>query len=103
MMFIIQLTYKAPLAEIDKYLQQHRDFLDEYYAKGILLASGPMIPRTGGIIVAIGKEEAELKAIFQLDPFYQADVATYHFVPFTPVKYCKDLQNMMDKMERDAC
>ena len=51
-MFIVQLTYKVPLQEVDKLLSAHRDFLDSYYKKGLLIASGPLKPRTGGIIIS---------------------------------------------------
>ncbi len=51
--FIVQLTYKAPLNEVDKYLPAHREFLDYYYKQGLFLASGPMKPRVGGIIIAL--------------------------------------------------
>ena len=33
-MFIAILTYKKPIAEVDCYLQAHRDFLAEHYAAG---------------------------------------------------------------------
>ncbi len=29
-MFIFKLTYKKPLAEVEKYLQEHRDYLDQF-------------------------------------------------------------------------
>lgn len=83
-MIIVQLTYKAPLTEVDKYLQAHREFLDYYYKQGLLLASGPMSPRTGGIIIALTKDKAGLETIFQKDPYYLAEIADYKFIEFTP-------------------
>ena len=74
-MFIIQISYKQPLAEIDKYLQAHREFLDYYYKQGLLIASGPMKPRTGGIIIAAMNDKAALEAILQKDPYQLADLA----------------------------
>ena len=51
-MFVIKLTYLESITEVDKYQNVHRQFLDEYYKQGLLFASGPQKPRTGGIIIA---------------------------------------------------
>ena len=40
-MFIAILTYKKPIAEVDRYLQAHRDFLAEHYAAGQLAPTPP--------------------------------------------------------------
>ncbi|MBK7074970.1 MAG: hypothetical protein IPH44_21985 [Myxococcales bacterium] len=57
-MFIIELTYKVPLAEIDAMMKAHVAFLDRHYAAGTFLISGRKIPRDGGIIVALGDHRA---------------------------------------------
>jgi uncharacterized protein YciI len=94
-MIIIQLTYIAPISEVDKYLQAHREFLDYYYKQGLLLVSGPMTPRTGGIIIAASNDKAYLESIFQQDPYYLAEIAEYHFIGFTPVKYRDELKELI--------
>jgi uncharacterized protein YciI len=96
---IIQLTYKVPLAEIDHYLAAHRDFLEYYYKQNILIASGPLNPRTGGIIIAASKDQAYIETIFKQDPFYQADLADYQFLSFTPVKHCDALKVLIQDSE----
>ena len=57
-MFIIELTYKASLTEIDAHMAAHVAFLKKYYASGNFLVSGRKIPRDGGIIVAVGRKRA---------------------------------------------
>ena len=54
-MFVIELLYKAPLADIDKHMPAHMKFLKKYYASGHFLISGRKIPRDGGIILAVGE------------------------------------------------
>ena len=44
-MFVIELTYTAPLAEIDAAMRAHMAFLNKYYATGTFLASGRKIWR----------------------------------------------------------
>lgn len=102
-MIIVQLTYVAPLSEVDKYLQIHREFLDYYYKQGLFIASGPKKPRTGGIIIAATQDKAQLETIFEQDPYYKAEIATYEFIEFTPVKHCPELKELIQKTEGQLC
>ena len=74
-MFIVLLTYKLPLAEVERHLAAHREYLDRQYAAGTFLCSGPQNPRTGGVILC----RAE-------DPFRIHGVADYEIIEFSPVK-----------------
>ncbi|KTC91368.1 YciI family protein [Fluoribacter dumoffii] len=102
-MFVIQLTYLVPLSEVDKYLQAHREFLDYYYKQGLLLVSGPMKPRTGGIIIAATTDREYLESIFKKDPYYLAEIAEYQFIEFTPVNHRAELKEFIQKMEGKLC
>lgn len=102
-MFIIQLTYKTPLSEVDKYLQAHREFLDYYYKQGLLLASGPMKPRTGGIIIALTKDKAYLESILKKDPYHLAEITDYKLIEFTPVMHRDELKDIINKTEGKLC
>jgi uncharacterized protein YciI len=102
-MFIIQLTYKCPINEVDKYTQAHREFLDYHYKQGLLLASGPMKPRTGGIIIATTTDKAHLESVFQQDPFYLAELADYQFIEFTPIKHRNEIKELIQKTEGKLC
>lgn len=81
-MFIVSLTYKAPLAEIDANLATHRAFLDRHFATGAFLASGPKQPRTGGVILATVADRATLEGILNEDPFKRLDLAHYSVEEF---------------------
>ena len=50
-LFIVSLSYKSTLDEVDKYLAGHNEFLRKYFDNGIFICSGPKVPRTGGIIL----------------------------------------------------
>ncbi|MBA2649776.1 MAG: GTP cyclohydrolase [Legionella sp.] len=102
-MFIIQLTYKTALNEVDKYLQAHREFLDYYYKQGLLVASGPLKPRTGGIIIAATNDKDFLLSVFEKDPYYLAEIADYQFTEFTPVKHCEELKKLIQNTEGNLC
>ena len=102
-MFIVQLTYKAPLSEVDKYLQAHREFLDYYYKQGYLLASGPKKPRTGGVLIAFGNDIEELKKILHKDPYFLADISEYEIVEFSPVKHRDEIKDLIMQQEGQLC
>lgn len=102
-MFIIQLTYKVPLPEVNKYLSAHREYLDYHYKQGVLLASGPLNPRTGGIIIAATKDKLFLEEFIAKDPFYLAEIADYQIIEFTPIKHCDALQSIILKTEGKLC
>lgn len=48
-MFILILTYKAPLEKVLELLDAHRCYLEKYYAIGNFLASGPQVPAREGL------------------------------------------------------
>jgi uncharacterized protein YciI len=102
-MIIVHLTYIAPLSEVDKYLQAHREFLDYYYKQGLLLASGPIKPRTGGIIIALTQDLQTLETLFKSDPYYLADIAKYEFIAFTPVKHREEIKDLISASEGPTC
>lgn len=102
-MFIVQLTYKVSISEVDKYLQAHREFLDYYYKQGLILASGPMKPRIGGIIIALTQDRDYLLSVFQKDPYYMAEIADYQLIEFTPVKHIDEIKNLIKNTEGNLC
>jgi uncharacterized protein YciI len=83
-MFVVSLTYTAPLARIDAFLEAHRAFLAEQYARGLFLMSGRKEPRDGGIIIAHAASRAELESVLRDDPFQQAGLARYDITEFVP-------------------
>ena len=87
-MFIAILTYKKPLSEVDKYLQDHRDYLAEHYAAGDFIASGPQNPRIGGVIMIKAADREAVNAIISQDPFNINGIADYQIVEFTPTMFC---------------
>lgn len=83
-MFIIQLTYTRPLAEVDQLLDEHKQFLEKYYAEGIFVLSGRKHPRTGGVILARAESMASVEKIIAEDPFHRHGLADYTFTEFLP-------------------
>lgn len=94
-MFVIELTYKVPLAEIDARMAAHVKFLKKYYACGNFLVSGRKIPRDGGIILAVGKSRDQIEAILHEDPFYTHGLADFRIIEFRASQRADDIQDRM--------
>lgn len=84
MLYVATLTYVRPLEEIDRLLEAHRTWLAEHYQAGHILISGPMEPRTGGLLLAHCENRAELDAMLAEDPFHTHRVAEYEVRAFNP-------------------
>jgi uncharacterized protein YciI len=92
--FIVSLTYKSELSEVDKLINEHVKFLEKYYASGKFIASGRKVPRTGGIILVNAFNKAEVDAIVKEDPFYIANVANYEITEFVPTMASKEFESI---------
>lgn len=83
-MYIFSLHCIRPIAEVEKILPLHREFLKKYYAAGKLICSGPKNPRDGGVILCSAASEREARDIVEEDPFYRQNIAAYELTEFTP-------------------
>jgi uncharacterized protein YciI len=90
-MFVIELIYKAPLAEIDAAMKAHVAFLNKRYASGHFLISGRKIPRDGGVIIALGKDRSEIEAIMREDPFCARGLADFRVTEFRASQRAPDM------------
>ena len=96
-MYIVFLSYKVPVEKIDRELEDHRLFLNEQYVLGNIHASGRLDPRTGGIILSMMKNKAELEKILENDPFKKKDMADYDIIEFMPSRACKELEFLIQE------
>ena len=96
-MFIISLTYKRPIEDVEKYLDAHVEYLKNEYANGRFVVSGRKIPRTGGIILSNVASREALEASVERDPFYQANIAEFEIIEFEPSMVAEGFENLMTK------
>jgi uncharacterized protein YciI len=86
-MFLVELTYKVSLTEVDRLLQQHADYLNSQYEQGNLIFSGRKTPRTGGLILTRFTGREAVDAFIHHDPFYREHIADYRVVEFIPGRW----------------
>ena len=95
-MFVIELTYKRSLAEIDAAMDAHMRCLTKYYAAGNFLVSGRKIPRDGGVIVAVGDSREAIEAIAREDPFISKGLAEFRVIEFRASQRSDDILQRID-------
>jgi len=99
-MFIITLTYVAPLEKLDALMPAHMKFLKQCYDQNIFLTSGRQVPRTGGIIVAQGKSKDEITDLMKKDPFCSKGLATFVVTEFLNSQMHPKFKEMMSKLAK---
>lgn len=85
--FILEVTYRIPAEELGDRVAEHRAFLQKGYDQGWLLLSGPMVPRTGGMLVGRAPSREALEDFFANDPYRLKGLADYRIVEFDPVSF----------------
>ncbi|MEV7611757.1 YciI family protein [Streptomyces sp. NPDC089799] len=95
-MFVMELTYTAPIESVEEEMDAHTAWLDDQYAAGIFLASGRKVPRDGGVILAGGVSRTEIEKIAAEDPFVVANVCTYRITEFIATRTSSDLSTVKE-------
>ncbi|MCX5144355.1 MULTISPECIES: YciI family protein [unclassified Streptomyces] len=85
-MFVLDLSYTAPLDRVDAVMKDHVAWLDGQYAAGVIIASGRKNPREGGVILAVGDDRAAITRLTESDPFVVAGVCAYRVTEFIATK-----------------
>ncbi|TXS43538.1 YciI family protein [Streptomyces sp. OR43] len=85
-MFVLDLSYTAPLDRIDALMEAHVAWLDARYAAGVFIASGRKNPREGGVILAVGNDRAAIERLVAADPFVVHGVCAYRITEFIATK-----------------
>lgn len=96
-MFIINLHYIVPPQELDEHMGDHVQYLSKYYQQNVFIASGRKVPRTGGIILAVGKSKEEIEKILQEDPFYVHQLAEFTITEFLTSQQHPELKTFLKK------
>ncbi|MCX4820639.1 YciI family protein [Streptomyces sp. NBC_01142] len=90
-MFVLELTYTAPVERVEELLDAHVEWLDALYEEGVFIASGRKNPRDGGIILAVGDDRAHIETIAAADPFVIGEVCAYRITEFIATKTAPEL------------
>ena len=91
------LRYRKPLADVLKHVDSHRAYLAGLKQEGVLIASGPLVPRNGGMVllrVPDNESQATLDSIRDNDPFTRFGLAQYEVWPWAPTIGAEELDRL---------
>ncbi|MFI5805250.1 YciI family protein [Streptomyces sp. NPDC051561] len=91
-MFVLELTYTAPVEQVDALMSDHVTWLDAQYAAGRFLASGRKQPRDGGVILAVAESRKAIESVVAEDPFVTGGVCAYRVTEFVATKVAAGLE-----------
>jgi uncharacterized protein YciI len=84
---IVLVRYRVPLEEVMKVTDEHRAYLRELRLQGLLIASGPLDPRSGGALlfrVPDADARATLDRLRDNDPYYKKGIGNYELLLWAP-------------------
>ena len=91
------LRYRKPLEDVLKHMDSHRAYLAGLKQEGLLIASGPIVPRSGGaLLLRVPDDEAQttLDSIRDNDPFTRFGLAQYEMWPWAPTIAAEELDRL---------
>lgn len=93
---LILIRYRRPLAEVEAATQDHRTYLAGLKDAGLLIASGPFDPRTGGaLLLRLPDDDPQaLDRIRDGDPFWRQGLANYELLRWVPVLGAEGLDRL---------
>jgi uncharacterized protein YciI len=95
--FIVEVVYQQPFETFGDAVAQHRAYLDEGYKRGMILFSGPLVPRLGSIFVARAESAQALADFFERDPYKTRGLADFRFIQFDPTRYHPMLRSWFEE------
>jgi uncharacterized protein YciI len=95
--FLVLIEYKTALENIMKITDDHRSYLKQGYQSGILLISGPQVPRKGGVVVAKGESKEDIENFFSEDPYNKYSYADYKIIEFEPKSFEPSLAEWLNR------
>lgn len=95
--FIVEIIYRKPFDTFGEVVGQHRMYLSRGFELGMILFSGPQVPRLGGILVARANSIQELAEFLEKDPYRIHGLADYRIVQFDPTRYHSALKEWFEE------
>ncbi len=84
-MFLVTSTYLKSREEMESLLPLHAEWLKTQHEEGIFLASGSVVPRSGGAIMAHALSREKLEALLASSPLAQAGAVHYKIEESSPM------------------
>jgi uncharacterized protein YciI len=94
--FLINIEYIVPIEKVVEITPEHRTYLKTQYDAGILLFSGPRVPRTAGVLFARAEDATVIDKMISADPFRTKGVGEYEVVEIAPAMWAEGLNKIFE-------
>lgn len=87
LMYIVSLTYKVGLEEVDKVFPEHIAYIEKFHVAGKYIISGRREPRVGGVLIAAHCSREEIEEIVRNDPYNLKGIADFEIIDLIPTRF----------------
>lgn len=94
-MFVLIAKYTKPAEEVDQHLEEHKAWIMRNFEAGRFLLTARQVPLVGGMILARGESEAEMREAIAEDPFFTSGSAEYEVLEFDAVRSTPELESLI--------
>ena len=94
--FLINLKYIVPIEKVQEITPEHRAYLKTNYDAGILLFSGPRVPRTAGVLFGRAEDISFIEKMIAGDPFKTKGIADYEIIEIAPAMWAAELNKIFE-------
>lgn len=94
-MFLVDMQFTDLEKITPELTDAHRAYLAAQYQNNRLMFGGRKVPRTGGILLSLHQDKAELVAMLAADPFMQSGAVSYSITEFVPVMAAPNYAEML--------
>lgn len=101
-MYVVTITYTAPLQEVDYALPDHAEWLAKQYEAGLFLASGRRDTHNGDVIIARPMPRGKLDAVLATDPFAVKHLASHQVTTFEVTRTAPQLAKFNEAVREQA-
>lgn len=96
-MFVLIATYTKPAEEVDQHIEAHKAWIVRNFEAGHFLLTARQVPLVGGLILATGDSEAQMRELIAEDPFFTSGSAEYEVLEFDPVRSTPELESLIGR------
>ncbi|OLT42060.1 hypothetical protein BJF85_23565 [Saccharomonospora sp. CUA-673] len=90
-MYVVLVTYTAPVPALDYALPDHAEWLAKQYEQNHLVTSGRRDLRRGEVLVVRHMSRLKLDAMLASDPLALGHLASYEVIEFEASRTCHEL------------
>lgn len=93
-MYLIQIHYARPLAEVEQQLEAHRAYLREAPEAAGIVMTARRQDRTGGLVLMRADGLAAVEAFVARDPYATSGVATFEITAYDVAQVAPGLEGL---------